>query len=67
MTNRTDIWTVANELVWKHGPSAPAFAAAKAEDLLARGARSEAITMRRLADACETLLNEIPHAGRKAG
>jgi hypothetical protein len=65
MTIHTDLWTVAGRLVRTHGLAAPAHAAAKADDLLARGVRSEAIAMRLLADACETLLNERPRNGRR--
>ena len=67
MVRRTDLWTVANELVWTHGESAPAYAAGKADELLAKGERADAITMRLLADACKTLLSELPVVDRKAG
>lgn len=67
MVRRSDIWTAANELVRRQGPFAPAAAAAKAEELLAKGERSDAVTMRLLADACETLLSERPVASRRTG
>lgn len=60
---------VAAQLVRTHGRSAPDYAARRAEACLARGERADAITLRLLADACQTLLSEdsITVIDRKAG
>ncbi|MCC6921105.1 MAG: hypothetical protein IT548_18070 [Alphaproteobacteria bacterium] len=58
MTADIDVWRAANLLVKQHGTNAPEHAAKRAEELLAQGARTGAITMQRVADACQTLVSE---------